>query len=48
MLVATTDRPDASPSSVERPNGSIRLGWQTTSAAANHDGTASWVTDPAR
>ena len=38
-LVATTDRPDARPSSVESPNGSTRLGWQTTSAAAIHAAT---------
>ena len=32
--VATTERPEAMASSVARPNGSTRLGWQTTSAAA--------------
>ena len=31
--VATTDLPHAIPSSVASPNGSTRLGWQTTSAA---------------
>ena len=33
-VVATTERADAIASSVARPNGSTRLGWQTTSAAA--------------
>ena len=32
-FVATTDRPHAIASSVASPNGSTRLGWQTTSAA---------------
>ena len=40
-LVATTDRPEARPSSVARPNGSARLGWQTTSAAAIQAATRS-------
>ena len=40
-MVATTDRADAIASSVARPNGSTRLGWQTTSAAAIQAGTSS-------
>src|SRR5262249_32589270 len=43
---ATTDRPDAIPSSVARPNGSVRLGWQRTSLPAIQVGTASWPTRP--
>ena len=44
--VATTERADAMASSVARPNGSTRLGWQTTSAAAIHAGTSPWSTRP--
>ena len=36
MRVATTVRAQAIASSTDWPNGSIRLGWQTTSAAAIH------------
>ena len=43
---ATTERADAIASSVARPNGSERLGWQTTSEAAIHVGTSSWATRP--
>ena len=45
--VATTERAQAIASSVASPNGSTRLGWHTTSAAASHRGTASWATGPA-
>ena len=37
--VATTERADAIASSVASPNGSTRLGWQTTSEAAIQAGT---------
>ena len=45
-MVATTERADAIASSVARPNGSTRLGWQTTSDAAIQAGTSSWPTRP--
>ena len=41
MRVATTLRAQASASSVAWPNGSTRLGWQRTSAAARKPGTES-------
>ena len=46
--VATTDRPHAIASSVASPNGSARLGWQTTSAAGSQRGTSACGTAPAR
>ena len=47
MLVATTERPQAIASSTAWPNGSIRLGWQTTCAAAIRAGSSSCGTTPA-
>ena len=46
--VATTERPQASASSVTSPNGSARLGWQTTSAAFSQRGIWSWTSTAAR